>query len=111
MTLTGWQVFTIIAMMSVGTLATRFLPFILFPANKEVPPYMLYLGRILPYPVMGLLIVYCLRDVSITAKPYALPEAIAIIFIALLHLWRKNTMLSIAFGTVFYMLLVQFVFV
>ena len=93
-----------------GTMITRFLPFFLFPAGKETPKYMQYLGRILPFAVFGLLIVYCLRNVSIFTGSRGIPEMIAIAAVVALHLWRGQMLLSIAGGTVCYMLLVQLVF-
>lgn len=111
MVLTPIEIFITVAMMALGTVATRFLPFFCFPGSKETPKYVLYLGKVLPYSVMGLLIVYCLKDVSITSAPYALPELIAVLSIVILHLWKKNTLLSIGAGTIIYMLLIQFVFV
>ncbi len=93
-----------------GTMITRFLPFILFPSSKTPPKYVTYLGTVLPYAVMGLLIVYCLKDAVFTSL-HGLPEGIAMLAIVLLHIWKKNTLLSIGAGTVLYMVLVQFVFV
>ena len=94
-----------------GTMATRFLPFLLFPASKPTPRYVQYLGRVLPYAVMGLLLIYCLKEVRVTAWPYGIPELIGLAVTAALQLWRKNMLLSIAAGTVLYMALVQVVFV
>ena len=94
-----------------GTQLTRVLPFLIFPENKEIPKYVKYLADILPYTIIGMLVVYCLKDVSITQSPYGIPEAISLLVIALLHLWKKNTLLSIGVGTFLYMILVQYVFV
>lgn len=110
MTLAPAQTFAIICMITLGTVITRFLPFILFPANKRTPPYIAYLGKVLPYSVIGLLVVYCLKGVNLTATPFGIPEAIAIICIIGLHIWKNNVLLSIGTGTVIYMLLVQIVF-
>lgn len=93
-----------------GTVLTRALPFICFPENKKTPDYIVYLGKALPYAVIGLLVVYCLKGISVTAFPFGLPEAIAVAAVVLLHLWRKSTFLSIGGGTVIYMLLVQVIF-
>lgn len=109
MTLTE-QIITIAAVV-LGTMATRFLPFIIFPAGKPTPKYVQYLGKYLPPAVFGMLIIYCLKGVSVFEGSHALPELIAIAVTAALHLWRKNMLLSIAGGTVCYMLLVQFIFV
>ena len=89
---------------------TRFLPFVLFPAGKKTPKYIEYLGKSLPYATMGLLVVYCLKGVSLTAAPFGAPEILAIVAIILLHNWKRNSLLSIGAGTVFYMILVQVVF-
>ena len=89
---------------------TRFLPFLLFPAGKPTPKFIQYLGRVLPFAVIGLLVIYCLKGVSVTAFPFGLPELIAIILVAVLHYWKSNMLLSIGCGTVVYMLMVQFLF-
>lgn len=93
-----------------GTMSTRFLPFLLFPADRPTPDYVRYLGRVLPPAVFGLLVVYGLKDVSLLTGSHGLPEAMAIAVVAGLHLWKRQMLLSIAAGTVCYMLLVQFVF-
>lgn len=92
-----------------GTMVTRFLPFLIFPEGKEPPEFIQYLGKVLPYAVIGLLVIYCLKDVP-GSGTYGILEFLAIVFIVLLHRWKKNILLSIGGGTVFYMLLVQFVF-
>lgn len=111
MTLTSIQTLIIISMVTLGTVITRFLPFILFPDNKESHPYITYLGKVLPYSVIGLLVVYCLKGVNLMNPPFGLPEAAAIICITVLHYWKSNALLSIGAGTVIYMLLVQIVFI
>lgn len=108
MTLTQ-QILTI-AVVSVGTILTRFLPFLIFPAGKPTPKYIQYLGKVLPSAVFGLLVVYCLKHVDLTAYAHGLPEAIAIGAVIGLHLWLKKILISIAGGTVVYMVLVQLVF-
>jgi branched-subunit amino acid transport protein AzlD len=110
MYLTSTQTFIIILSITLATMLTRFLPFVFFPDDKEVPSYVLYLGNILPYAMSGLLVVYCLKGVSFTNFPFALPEIISILLIIILHPWRKNSLLSIGAGTISYMLLIQFVF-
>lgn len=100
----------IIAALVLGTVITRFLPFLLFPAGKKTPKYVEYLGKTLPYATIGLLVVYCLKGISFTEAPHGLPEGIAVLAIALLHRWRGNSLLSIGLGTVIYMVLVQLVF-
>ena len=92
-----------------GTMVTRFLPFLIFPEGKEPPEFIQYLGKVLPYAVIGLLVIYCLKDVP-GSGTYGIPEFLAIAFIVLLYRWKKSILLSIGGGTVFYMLLVQFVF-
>lgn len=103
------QIITI-AMVVLGTVITRFLPFIVFPSGKPAPKYIQFLGRVLPSAVFGLLVVYCLRNVDILGGSHGIPEACAIAATVLLHLWKRNMLISIAGGTVCYMLLVQFIF-
>ena len=89
---------------------TRFLPFLIFPEGKTPPKYITWLGTVLPHGVIGLLVVYCLKD-AVFSDYHCLPEIIGMGFIFLLHKWKRNTLLSIAGGTIFYMVLVQHVFV
>ena len=89
---------------------TRLIPFLFFPKGKEIPPIIRYLGRVLPPAVIGMLVIYCLKNVSLIAAPHGIPELLAIAAVVGLHLWKKNTLLSIFGGTAFYMLLVQVVF-
>ncbi len=103
------QIITV-AMVILATMLTRFLPFLIFPAGRPTPKYVQYLGRVLPSAVFGLLIRYCLKNVSIFTGSRGLPELIAIVLVIILHLWKRQMLLSIAGGTVCYMLLVQFVF-
>jgi len=111
LTLTTPQLLITIGALILGTVATRFLPFLLFPPHKKTPSYVLYLGKALPYAVIGLLVVFCLKGVSLTASPHGLPELIAILCIVLVHLWKSNVLVSIGGGTLVYMLLVQYIFV
>jgi len=111
MPLTPVEVLITVAMMVLGTMITRFLPFLCFPEKKKVPKYITYLGKTLPYAVMGFLVIYCLKGVSIVNKPYGMPELSALIFIFAIHLWKRNTFLSIFGGTIIYMLLSRLVFV
>ena len=99
----------LIAVIAVVTIALRFLPFLIF-RNRQTPKYIAYLGRVLPFAIMGMLVVYCLRGISLTSMPFGLPELIACALVVALHLWKRNTLLSIIGGTVCYMLLVQLVF-
>lgn len=108
MTLTQ-QILTIAAVVA-GTMLTRFLPFLIFPAGKPTPRYIRYLGKVLPGAVFGLLLIYCLKNVSLFAGSHGIPEFIAIIVVIALHLWKKQMLLSIAGGTICYMLLVQTIF-
>ena len=103
------QIITV-ALCVVGTMTTRFLPFVVFSSKRPTPKYVQYLGKVLPGAIFGLLVVYCLKDVSIINYSHGLPEAIAIVVTVLLHLWKRQMLLSIAGGTVVYMLLVQLVF-
>lgn len=100
-----------IAMCTLGTMAMRFLPFLVFRQDKPTPKYIQYLGKVLPGAIFGMLIVYCLRSVSVTEYSWGLPELIAGAATVGIHLWKRSMLLSIAAGTVIYMLLVQFVFV
>jgi len=99
-----------IAVMALVTAALRFLPFLIFGKKRATPPLISYLGQVLPYAVMGMLVVYCLKDVSFVNAPFGIPELIGCAVVALLHIWKRSTLLSIGAGTVCYMLLVQFIF-
>ena len=110
MTLTPMETLGIILAVAAGTQLTRWLPFWLFPEKKQPPAVVTYLGRVLPPAMMGLLVVYCLRSVDLTAGSHGLPEFLAVAVTAALQLWRRNSLLSIAAGTALYMLLVQVVF-
>lgn len=99
-----------IAAVVLGTMLTRFLPFAVFSSNRPTPAYIRYLGRALPGAAFGLLLVYSLKDVSLLAGSHGLPEALSILLVVTLHLWKRQMLLSIAGGTICYMLLIQFVF-
>ena len=99
-----------IAVMALVTMATRFLPFLIFGEKRKTPELVTYLGKVLPCAIMGMLVVYCLKEVSVLQFPYGIPELLGIVFVAVLHLWKRNSLLSIGAGTVFYMVLVQVVF-
>ena len=103
------QIITV-ALCVVGTMTTRFLPFVVFSSKRPTPKYVQYLGKVLPGAIFGMLVVYCLKDVSIINYSHGIPEVIAIVVTVLLHLWKRQMLLSIAGGTVVYMLLVQLVF-
>lgn len=108
MTLTQ-QIITV-AMVVLGTAATRFLPFLVFPAGKPTPKYIQYLGKVLPAAVFGLLVIYCLKDVDILGGSHGIPELISIVLVIVLHVWKRQILLSIAGGTICYMFLVQAIF-
>ena len=100
----------LVAITSAVTILLRFLPFAIFSGNRKTPAYVTYLGKVLPYAIMGMLVVFCLKGVSLTAAPHGIPEAIACVLVILLHVWKRNTLVSILGGTVCYMALVQLVF-
>ena len=99
-----------IAVIALVTAALRFLPFLIFRENRKTPPLVSYLGQVLPYAIMGMLVIYCLKGISFAAFPFGIPEMIGCLVVILLHIWKRNTLLSIGAGTVCYMLLVQLVF-
>lgn len=110
MTLTTYSVIAI-ATAALCTFATRVVPFALFGGKKEVPAVITYLGKVLPPAIIATLIIYCVRSVDFTIAPHGIAEITAIAVTALLHIWKKNTLISIGCGTILYMFLVQFVFV
>ena len=107
MIMTLGQQIAVIAVVVLGTMATRFLPFLLFPPGRPTPAYIQYLGRVLPAAAIGLLVVYSLKDVNIFAGSRGLPELVSVAVVVWLHLWKKNMFLSIAAGTILYMLLIR----
>lgn len=100
----------LIAVAAVVTALLRFLPFWVFGENRTTPQWLLRMGRLLPYAIMGMLVVYCLKDVTVTTAPFGLPEFLGCAAVAGLHIWKRNTLLSIGGGTLCYMLLIQLVF-
>ena len=98
----------LILVMAIGTALLRFLPFLVF--RKSTPPYIAYLGKVLPPALIGMLVIYCFKDVSFAAAPHGLPELIAAGCVVILHAWKRNSLISILGGTAIYMLLVQIVF-
>ncbi|MCI2112420.1 branched-chain amino acid transporter permease [Ruminococcus sp.] len=100
----------IVAVMAVFTALTRFLPFLAFPEGRKRPKVITYLGTVLPYALIGMLVIYCFKSVSIFAYPYCIPELLAVVLVALLHIWKRNTLISVFGGVIFYMVLVQCVF-
>ena len=99
-----------VAMIVLATMLIRFLPFLVFPEGKPTPKYIRYLGKVLPSAVFGLLIIYSLRNVSVFSGSHGIPELISIALVVALHLWKRQMLLSIAGGTLCYMILVQMVF-
>lgn len=108
--MTTLQLLLTIALLALGILITRAAPFCLFPAGKPTPRFVRYLGKVLPPAMFGLLIIYCLKNVNLFAPSHGIPELIALAVVVALHLWRRQMLLSIAGGTVCYMLLVQTIF-
>lgn len=100
----------IILVVAATTFATRLVPFLLFPKGKEIPGIIQYLGRVLTPAVIGMLVIYCLKSVSLISAPHGIPELIAVAVTAGLHVWKRNNLLSIGVGTVLYMFLIQAVF-
>ena len=100
----------ILLVVAATTFATRLVPFLLFPKGKEIPGIIQYLGRVLTPAVIGMLVIYCLKSVSLISAPHGIPELIAVAVTAGLHVWKRNNLLSIGVGTVLYMLLIQAVF-
>ena len=100
----------LVAVIAAVTALTRFLPFLVFGGKRQPPRAIVYLGRVLPCAIMGMLVVYCLRNVTPLSPPYGIPELIGAALAVLLHIWKRNTLLSIGASTVVYMLLVQLVF-
>lgn len=107
--MTDSQKLITVAIMAFGTMLTRFLPFIVFPEGRKVPQFIIRLGKVLPYAIIGLLVVYCVKDALFTSL-HGLPELISIVCVIILQKLKKNMYLSLIVGTVLYMVLVQFVF-
>lgn len=110
MPLSGSVSFLIILVVALTTFATRVAPFLLFPKGKEIPKIVQYLGKVLTPAVIGMLVIYCLRNTRILHEPHGIPELIAVSVVAILHVWKRNNLLSIGAGTVLYMVLIQVVF-
>ncbi|SFL74476.1 branched-chain amino acid transporter permease [Pelosinus propionicus] len=108
MTLT--QQLITITMVVLGTMITRFLTFAAFPTDRPTPKYVQFLGTVLPSAVLGLLVIYCFKNVKFYSGSHGVPELMASAVVALLHVWKKNMLLSIAGGTILYMVLVQLIF-
>ena len=106
---TTQQIITI-ALCVLGTMTTRFLPFIVFRENKETPAFIQYIGKFLPSAVFGMLVIYCLKNVNIMQGNHGSPECLEIIVTCVLHILKRQMLVSIAGGTIFYMLLLHFIF-
>ncbi len=104
------QTVWLIAVMAVVTALLRFLPFLIWNGKRKTPEVVLYLGKVLPYSIMAMLVVYCLKGIQLLVTPHGLPELLAVAVVAILHVWKRNTLLSIIVGTGVYMFLVQVVF-
>ena len=107
--MTDFYGIAMVALIALVTAALRFLPFVLL-RGKQAPPFIAYLGKVLPFAIMGMLVVYCLKGISLTSAPFGIPELLGCAAVAILHIWKRNTLLSILSGTVLYMVLVQAVF-
>lgn len=108
--MTDMHALLMVAIMALVTFLLRFIPFLVFPADKKTPAVITYLSNALPCAIMGMLVIYCLKDVSLFTGNHGIPEAICVILVVLLHKWKHNSLLSIFVGTVVYMLLIQMVF-
>lgn len=106
----GLHTLSMILVIAAVTAVLRFAPFFIFSGDQPVPEFINYLGRVLPYSIMAMLVVYCLKGISFAKAPFGLPEIISVILVAVLHVWKRNTLFSIICGTICYMLLIQFVF-
>lgn len=102
--------FLIILAVALTTFATRVIPFLFFPKGKEIPKTVEYLGKVLTPAIIGMLVIYCLRETSVVLTPHGIPEAAAVFAVVILHVWKRNNLLSIGVGTVLYMFLVQVLF-
>ena len=100
----------IVTVCALVTIALRFLPFVIFRGDRPTPPYIVYLGKVLPYAIMSMMVVFCLKNVSLTAAPHGLPEFIACALTAVVHVWKRNTLISIIGGTAAYTIMVQMIF-
>lgn len=106
----NWHSAAMVAVIALVTAGLRFLPFLLFRGNAKLPQWLSHLGKVLPHAIMGMLVVYCLKGISFRSAPFGIPELVSCAVVAVLHVWKRNTLLSIGVGTAFYMVLVQLVF-
>lgn len=110
MPLSAGMSFLIIVVVAITTFATRVIPFLVFPKGREIPKTVQYLGKVLTPAVIGMLVVYCLKNMNLLSIPYGIPETVSVLVVAVLHIWKRNNLLSIGVGTVLYMFLIQVVF-
>lgn len=108
--MTGLQYAAIIGAVTFGTMLTRFLPFIAFGREKPAPKYVQYLGKALPGAALGLLVIYCVRNIDITAGDHGVPVFAAMLLTAAIHIWKRKMLLSIAVGTAAYVLMINLAF-
>ena len=100
----------LVVVITIVTASTRFLPFLIFGGKRKTPAIITQLGKVLPCAIMGMLVVYCMKDVAFLSAPYGIPELLGCLIVALLHIWKRKSLLSIGVGTVCYMLMVQLIF-
>ena len=105
-----WHSFGIVAAAVLATMVTRYLPFLIFSEKRKTPAIIIYLGKVLPCAIMGMLVVYCLKDVQFTSGSFGISEILACCAVVGLHVWKRNSLLSIGAGTALYMVLIQLVF-
>ena len=108
--MTNWHSVWMIAVIALVTAGLRFLPFLLFRDSRKLPGWLTHLGKVLPHAIMGMLVIYCLKGISFVSSPFGIPELLGCAAVVVLHVWKRNTLLSIGAGTVIYMVLVQLVF-
>lgn len=111
MTLNVGQSLVMILVVAATTFATRAVPFLIFPKGKEIPKVVQYLGKVLTPAIIGMLVVYCLKNTKVLSAPFGMPELIAVGTVVLPHIWKRNNLLSIGAGTILYMFLIQAVFI
>lgn len=103
------QAVTILAVI-LGTMATRFIPFLIFSSHRPLPEYIKYLGKLLPSALFGLLVVFSLKNTTVLSGNHGIPELISVLTVIIIHLWKRQMILSVAVGTIVHMVLVQFLF-
>ncbi|MEG0469176.1 MAG: AzlD domain-containing protein [Longicatena sp.] len=108
--MTTWETLSVIGVVVACTVLTRALPFLVFKDAKKIPNIILYLGRVLPMAIMFCLVLYCIRSTTFLKYPYGIPEVVGILIVGILHVWKRNNIISIVGGTFCYMIMVQFIF-